>query len=442
MKKQKYFSLLSFVLLLGVQTNAFAEGKQVIKTIGTSVERVSTLAGADMRSMLTRMASYSPVGGKVMYELNYNIGGVGKADILKVLPDGKGVYVNIGDSKEVFIPGALVDYIPYLYQLSSGASLSKVSFPALWQKNEDMLAQSLDYSMRLLMTVKNNEAAFHGSLRSHVKDGTAAYYDHLPATGVDYIYVGEVHLNPLIQEELLQLLQEIKSRYSKRHVYLATEYMWDAYHPSTLKDDLPLALANDKKDLLNIMGKEAYVNNFFLHKVLELGIPVVGLEPRFGMANEASVHSGITDPARLYRKTQQLSLSEVGLGARNDRWVDHIEKIREQDPKALVVIHGGAQHTSLQNLFSVSNKLKGKFFSIMLLDQRGKDITTPTLALLKDQTFLDREFVQAKEGKYLLYFKKPNLSVGRTPELLDDFRRAVGADLVVVLDDLSPMIDP
>lgn len=426
----------SFLLIatIGLLPATDAAAQNVVKYAGRALVKRVPLTRAE-KALLPSPA------GLVTHEINYNIGNTGKADLLPVLSGGQGQIVTAGASQQVFVPAPLLDYTPYLHQLSPNVSLRKADFPALWQRNENMIRRSLEHSLWLLSSVQRQDAAFYSSLRSDVLDGTLPYHKYLPADGVDYIFVGEVHHNPLIQEELIRLLQVLKNRYPTRNVYLATEYAWDAQRRSSLEEEIPLAIARDKKELRTLLGND-YVNLFFLHKAIENGIPVVGLEPRFAMANEVIKHTGVDDPARLQMYIRRLSVSEIGIQMRNKRWAKHIAQIRAQDPNALVVVHGGGHHISLHNLFSVPNMLRGKKFTMMLIDWRGKEITAPLLSKLDDQNFLAEQFAKAKEGKYLIYFKRPNASVGRTPGQLQLFKHAFGADMFIFVDDLSPMIIP
>ena len=255
------------------------------------------------------------------------------------------------------------------------------------------------------------------------------------------IYVGEVHKNPLIQEELITLLGEVQRRYPNRNIYLASEYAWESQELTTLQEKLPLAMARNKQELHTLLGND-YVNSQFLHQAIKMGIPVVGLEPFIAMAQETRAQSAQQTPNRLRHNRVRLSTSEIGMQMRNRRWAEHIQQIRAQDSNALVVVHGGAKHTSFHELASVSNMLKGESFSVMLFDWRAKDISNPVLSTLDDQQFLWRKFEQASEGKYVLSFKAPDPAAGRTPEKLDEFKHALGANMVVFLKDMSPMIDP
>ena len=383
------------------------------------------------------------------HEINYNLGALGRADVMKVraLTINKGMDVYVGGNDvytKVYIPPALVDYTPYFMQLTDKSVIKEDSFPQLWQRNQEMMETSLKNSMQRVLAVENNTRLFYSSLRSEVFEGTLPYHQYLPSKAVDYIYVGEVHENPLIQEELVNLLAAVKRLYPSRNVYLATEYVWESLERTLLRDagELPLAIAHDKKELRAILEDEQYVSYQFLHQAINMGIPVVGLEPRVFTAEYSNIYGSATTPMRKAYERRSFATSELGMDMRNERWVKHIQQIRAQDPNALVVVHGGAQHTSFHTLNSVANKLGGESFSVMLLDWRAKDITNPVLATMDDQRFLWRQFEQASDGKYVLSFKEADPSVGRTPKKLDEFKHSLGANMIVFLKDMSPMIDP
>ena len=386
-----------------------------------------------------------PVGGMVTHEVKYTLGQLGIADVKKVSGlTANGQTVRAGgnrDATPVYLPPALVDYAPFLTQLRESASMMPWTFPTLWKENQQLLEASLKNSVARVEAVENNSQLFYASLRSEVFQGTVPYYRFLPSKAVDYIYVGEVHENPLVHEELINFLGQVKRRYPQRNVYLATEYVWESQQISTLKEKLPLAIARNKEELFQLL-QEDYTNFQFLHQAIEMKIPVVGLEPFLAILQEAR-SKGTADVVQDYsRNRRKLSLSELGMQLRNERWAEHIRQIRQEDPNALVVVHGGAQHTSLHNLVSVSNKLKGSSFSLMILDWRVKDTTNPVVARLDDQQFMWRKFEENPEAKYVLSLKEPAPSFGRTLKDLKAFRRALGADMILFLKDLSPMIIP
>lgn len=380
-----------------------------------------------------------PANGCATHEIKYNYSApqITVAPVSS-LPSTYERHYSVG-GKPVSISGPFMKYVPYFPQLDAKATLRKENFPRLWGENNRILRASLAHSMQRIAAVEKQSALFYSALRSRVFDGDIPYDQYLPFESVDFVYVGELHENPMMQEELLSILQTLQRHYPNRNIYLATEYVWDAADISK-GETSALAIVRNKQELLDLIGKRLYVDFFFLHKALKMGIPVVGLEPYVALTKEAAENAGVPlEKAGSYRRI--LAGSEAGMEMRNQKWVEYIRQIKAQDPNALVVVHAGAQHLSYHNVSSVANKLNGKAFSVMLLDFRRKE-TNPILAMLEDKISLWREFSEAHNGKYVLSFKEPNPQQGLTSSQLDEFKRSIGADMVVFLQDLSPMIIP
>lgn len=419
-----------------------ASGSMVSKNLETmsypSVAKsnaASTPVAAQDPSVLR---SLEETRGKITEEIKYNYGGFGKAEIEATgfwnedftLPASIGAYEH-----DVEIPESVIDYVAYFTQLLPTASLPKEYFAALWKGNEMMVEASLNNSIENIRAVAEDPAFYH-TLHTDVFDGTVPYHRFLPAKAVDYIYVGEVHYNYKVQEELLRFLHVVKNRYPTRNIYLATEYVWETRDFSHLDEELPLALATNQAQLEMLMGTDyAKPTSAFLKKAIDMGIDVVGLEPCMAMRFETQMHTQVTDPVRLRRLRHTYSASALGMQQRNEKWILHINQIRKMDPDALVVVHGGAAHVSAHNLTAVPHQLEGSSFSVMLFDQRAKEISNPILARMEDEVFMERQFDEAKEGKYVISLKKPDGSAGRTPEDLEVYKESFGTDVVVFVKD-------
>ena len=391
-----------------------------------------------------------PQNGKVQGEVRYNFGGIGKAEVRPV-PQPQSMEVFVGGKEELsfLVKPELVDFTPYFFQLTDKAVLDETAFPHLWEKNLEILEKSLKHSMTLTESVINNPL-FYQSLQGILVEKTPYLPTKdratglLPSSPIDYVFVGEIHYNPLMHEELLELLRAVKAKYPSRNVYLATEYGWESNDWLDVFFDLPpLAKATNQKELRELLGDSKYVELKFLHDAINEGIPVVGLEPRLASLQYVSMElPGKPSSSRALARMKEFATSAYGLKWRNERWIKHIEQIRKEDPNALVVVHGGAQHTSFHELTSVANQLKGKSFSVALMDERGREMNNPVYATLEDQQFIWHHFESAYENRYVLAFKKPDVSKGLTPENLELFKQALGADVVVYLKDLSSMIIP
>ena len=239
---------------------------------------------------------------------------------------------------------------------------------------------------------------------------------------------------------MVNWVRAIKRKFPTRNIYFATEYVWDTTIPRTAEDIAPIKILRNKQQLLLHLEEADYHRYSFLQDVIDEGVPVVGIEPTSAMIAEVYQEAGIQlYDELLYQRFENLATSEVGLAKRNKIWEAHVRQIREQDPDALVVVCGGAQHLAYSSSYSLPQLLEDlKGFVIMQVNRSGKESINPILSKLEDRSY--QQFVREAarsadrtDARYVLTFKSPTDEGARTPENLATFKRVVGADVVVVV---------
>ncbi len=161
------------------------------------------------------------------------------------------------------------------------------------------------------------------------------------------VLVGESHKQPLILEEIAQLLQQLKKAYPSRRIYYASEFMVSALGSG---------------ESFHILRSEQEVARYALVKPLYYplarrlffgGIKVVGLENPAPFSNPADNRLPFLKSQRAWEM-----LSPAGVQKRNAYWAQIIRAIYASDPKALVVAHAGNGHVNYNMLNSLSGMLK------------------------------------------------------------------------------------
>ena len=321
-------------------------------------------------------------------------------------------------------------------------TLSVEQFPVNGPLDKDFTALTVSNHAGQIDIVASLRKEFYSSLRSdlfHPLREDFPYDRYVPSQNLDVIYLGVAHYGH-VENNIVNWVRAIKRKYPTRHIYFATEYVWDTSIPRTAEDIAPIKILRNKQQLLLQLEEADYHRYSFLQSVIDEGVPVVGIEPTTTMLAEAYKEAGVhLFDELIILRLNNLATSEVGLVKRNQIWAEHIRQIRAQDPDALVIVCGGAQHVAYSSSYSVPQLLKElKGFVIVQLHRLGKEALNPVLSQLEDRTY--QQFVREAarsadrtDAHYVLTFKSPTEEGPRTSENLTSFKRAVGADVVVVV---------
>lgn len=153
-----------------------------------------------------------------------------------------------------------------------------------------------------------------------------------------YIFLGEIHFVPNIQQEIEQTLVALRAKYPKRKIFLLTEFL-----PNIETDLYRTKMAKLKK----------FSNYSSIIRVADvLKMPVVGLDPVWLFNQKypimwVSQQSGLIEKEEMWHSVELVRL-------RNQIWKEKILALRELYPDALFVFHAGNSHVEYNAPFSLS----------------------------------------------------------------------------------------
>ncbi len=142
---------------------------------------------------------------------------------------------------------------------------------------------------------------------------------------IQYILIGEAHGYLLIEYEIADLINKIGEKFTKRPIFLFTEFIQQGKTPSSVR-----SIVNA---LSPINGPNSKQHLPVFKAALKHNISIVGLEPQFvsHIANE------MPDGRSIWETRQ-------GMALRNKFWEQTLESYRTQFPNALFIVYGGNAH--------------------------------------------------------------------------------------------------
>ena len=170
-------------------------------------------------------------------------------------------------------------------------------------------------------------------------------------------------------------------------------------------------------------------NHRLLKQIMALDIPVVGLEPSLTLKHTPGKNERISDIDEdeilfLFR------VSSSGMEKRNQEWVKTLQRLRAQDPDALIIVHGGLAHVGYDQDFPVSQQLEGNKFVINISPVGGL-LTSPVFSRIELGFTQKEHFYKKKSNKYVFTLKPAGEEV--LPRDREKILHALGADMTVVL---------
>ncbi len=199
--------------------------------------------------------------------------------------------------------------------------------------------RAADVRRNALKAMKANEKALTSGFYSPAPSQNPA--QDLAARVKDthkYIFLGEVHFVPVIQQEIENVLVALRKKYPKKQIFLLTEFL-----PNT-------DTAIYRQKLSNKFS--SYASIWRAADVLK--IPVVGLDPVWLFNHDSPVmwvskQSGLVEKEEMWHSVEVLRL-------RNQIWKQKVLEMRALYPDALFVFHTGASHVEYNAPFSLSEQ--------------------------------------------------------------------------------------
>lgn len=333
-------------------------------------------------------------------------------------------FIFVTPGKETVYPSSVLNmYWTDIKGYDLDMQLPEKNFPASYPENERMIRQALE---KLSLDLKRFEAQtnrFISNLQSEVMT-EIPYENYLPEK-VDFIFAGEIHDQPRVQKEVLAFIRAAMKKYPNRPVYVATEFALDADNDSTQIATVAqeLMLLKSKEEMWEMLGYSFYGAPVFL-PLLEEGVTVVGLEPQNYLLDKIELEAGLTPEtfAQIHGLYGAYASSESGVALRNKIWAQHLLRLKQEHPDALIIIYCGAGHVAYQLKNSLTALLNEKLFVALFLTAGAQHTINPMFRRMRESKELRDAFYADENAKMVTYWKRPT-----------NYKKLLGADLSVLL---------
>lgn len=320
-----------------------------------------------------------------------------------------------------------------LREATQKARLSAHYFPSTALANDAKIAQNLMRLTEHTARFEQQKNVILSNLQSNVFQGKIPYKNFLPASkDIDYLYIGEVHDKPRVQQEIISLITQLPAIYPDRNIYVATEFLPEepfsevSIESCALDRTLPLHIISSQKQLSKLLKEEYLVSND-LRAILDAGMPLVGLEPQLRIVDKLyqetrHIKQQIVEDA-INEWYGRFSVSEEGMAYRNKIWAQHLAQLRAKDPSALIVVYAGAAHVGYQSDFSVPWLIpQQKQFVVFVTPSDYVRYLNPLFDGLQEEPALQEDFRKNANAKMVTFWKQ------KTP-----LKKIMGADLSVIV---------
>ncbi len=267
--------------------------------------------------------------------------------------------------RHVFWPSSVMFPLLPVNPYPAGIAAGQLTTPDQWSqyfltKNNLEIRKWLPQFEKREKFIQNNLSEFVAAkqLIYHTpKEDVAWLSDQIP-TGTNYLFLGEEHHAPEIQEFISDFLPALRAQIPQnREIFLFTEFVdqnktWsDSLERTSRLPYLPVWLSANAR-----------------------GIRIVGLEPEFVTKNNAS--SLILPETAVFPPPLQIHTSVwtsiEGVRLRNEHWLARLRYYRTLHPDALFVIYCGNNHADYMMPYSLGKRLQAEGgFVISLESEKG-----------------------------------------------------------------------
>lgn len=270
--------------------------------------------------------------------------------------------------------------------------INAARYPVLSARNDGKMLQGIIGFKADLASFRQHIHQIANNIESEVFVGNIDYKKFLPQD-IDYLYIGELHKETRIQQEIAQIIHELPKIYPDRTIYLATEMV---PAKEELLDDLSQLPYSRKAMLSFLEGAEEYFSSKVIRAALDENIPVVGLEPQVAIMNES-----LADGKDFLSKEdfEEYASSLEGMYFRNNFWAGVINELRRRDPAALVVVYAGIDHVAYHNPSAVSTLVEGKSFVIQVAIPGYLRSINPFFRHFKESDAIRKQFHSSDDAK-------------------------------------------
>lgn len=196
---------------------------------------------------------------------------------------------------------------------------------------------------------------------------------------IDTLFIGEEHKD-FIPTLLIPMLDVILEKAMGRKVIFLTEFFNKGH----------LFLLSKERSV--IKGTSLDRRRLFpLWKALEeRDIPLIGLEPDFvsGAVEQEDlktecIFAVCKGNAKIWGFTDTVWNTKEGMYIRNKHWIEQYNKVRAENPDALIIIYAGVGHISLLYPFALPREIPGKNFIIEAVSAEENQVIDNLLAPLE-----------------------------------------------------------
>lgn len=306
---------------------------------------------------------------------------------------------------------------PYYFNLESrffDAKINGVRYPKLSASNDGkILSAAIQFKADLAFF----EAHAHQivqNIKSNVFVGPVDYQNYLPRD-IDYLYIGEIHNEGFIQDEISQFIAQLPSIYPNRTIYLATEFIPAKEVPFSRQTQLAYS---DKALDSWFEGNEDHASSIVFQSARKGGLQIVGLEPQLALLEQ-----GLVDGTYIAEEDfEDYATSMEGIYFRNNYWARIVREIRRRDPEALIVVYGGIDHVAYHNPFCMPSLIGGKGFVMQVLTPRYLPEANPLFCHFRESDAIRDMFLSSEEAKLVNSWENPQ-----------SYNHLLGVDLSIIV---------
>lgn len=314
-------------------------------------------------------------------------------------------------------------YGSLLYNSHLADRISARAYPRLARYNDLLAARSLERFTVLEEVFQTHQLALAANIQSAVTE-TVPYARLLPKE-VDVLYIGEVHQEARVQEEIAGLVKSLRAVYPNRTVYLAAESVPCAFGKDFTVEDLIRSREKlqerlaEEAELLGLDEMEVLASAQVVEAALEQKIAVLGLENEEELLEFTKTEEGEYPTEEQY---QQVVTSFAGMEFRNKGFARLINGLRAYDPKALVVFYGGIDHAAYHGISSLPEMVGGRSFVVQVTVPGALAQTHPIFKNFREGEEIRAQFHESPSAKLVEWWKEPA-----------DFNRVLGNDLTIIV---------
>ena len=320
----------------------------------------------------------------------------------------------LGNYKIGFSSPHTKPYAPYLQQRFFANRLDHAAYPELARRNDRRVLAALRNFERQATRFETDLPHITPQIRNDIFTGKVPYGQYLPQD-IDVLYIGEIHDEMRVQEEIVSLVRQLPSIYPGRTIYLAAELIPTSLE-LTAEENIILTL----DDLAERLDIAAPINSIrVVTAALDAQIPLYGLEDEMALFIASTPRK---QPAPTDEQFDNYAMSLEGMNFRNRLFARKIRQLQVYDPGALIVVYGGIDHMAYHNSSALPSLVKGKSFVVQVTVPSALGGSNPLFTSLRLNEPLRQSFKSSASAKLVEYWETPT-----------SYNRLLGNDLTVIV---------